>query len=562
MLRTARLGTFKLVAGSLSVLTIILAGSATAQTLRGAVRDSASQRPISGAVVMLLDSTSTVLSRSITDEGGQFLIVRGSAAQTARVVRIGFQPRDVPLSPLVDRSTVLDVSMLPVRSMLAAIRIRDKSNCPRRSDDEAALGLWEQARAALLATVVARETNPPSVRRLAFERRFDGTTDRVTRFSVNIDSSEQRAHNSFNAAYSAEDFATAGFLESGAGDRMMFAPDADVLLDEAFANAYCFHLAPPSRGRGNQVGLAFSPSRKSRDRVDIDGVLWIDTTGRALTDIEFRYLGMPDYMEEFHPGGRISFRQVGAGVVVIDRWYLRGAAPGKGITVSAVDPSARSRFDAVENGGELVSATWPDGRTWHDSLGTLHVHAITLTGQPAVNAVVALPNTHYRATSDQHGDITIPDLAPGPYSVHIVDRRLSELDFPIPTPLKFVASRAATLRATVRIPTAEEYVISRCIAAHQWTPGDSVLIVGRVSTPEGEPMKRADVTFLINGNAGEWRVLNRHSTTDSDGVFQVCRPMFDLGRNAIIRVRAAGGGTVEEQATLSTRLTVVRVGHP
>jgi hypothetical protein len=76
-------------------------------------------------------------------------------------------------------------------------------------------------------------------------------------------------------------------------------------------------------------------------------------------------------------------------------------------------------------------------------------------------------------------------------------------------------------------------------------------------------VKRADVTFLINGNAGEWRVLNRHSTTDSDGVFQVCRPMFDLGRKAIIRVRGAGRETVEEQSTLSTRLTVVRVvGHP
>src|ERR1035438_5019645 len=41
--------------------------------------------------------------------------------------------------------------------MLAAVRIQEKSGCPRRSDDAATFGLWEQARAGLLATVVARE---------------------------------------------------------------------------------------------------------------------------------------------------------------------------------------------------------------------------------------------------------------------------------------------------------------------------------------------------------------------------------------------------------------------
>jgi hypothetical protein len=543
---------------ALALILATRARSAAAQALRGVVTDSARGQPLAGAVVMLLDSSGVVLARAITGERGQYGVALTNSAQSLRVVRIGFQPWQRRLPGPPGAATPLDVGMIPAQSMLAAVHVNDKSECPRRPGDAAAVGLWEQARAGLLATVVARESSPPAMRRLAFERRFDGSTDRITRFSVNVDSSD-RAHNSFDAAYSAKEFAQAGFLVSGARDQTMFGPDADVLLDAAFASAYCFHLAPPSRGHTDQAGLAFSPSRRSPDRVDIDGTLWIDTVARTLSNIEFRYLGMPDDANEFHPGGRISFQQVAAGVVLIDRWFLRGVAPGPGTTVSIVDPVPRSRSSAIEIGGELVSATWPDGRTWHDSLGTLRAHAVTLTGQPAVNAAIALPNTHYRGTADDHGDITIPDLAPGPYSVQIIDRRMSELGLTIPTPLKFVASRDATFRTTLRVPTAEEYVVSRCVAAHQWTAGDSVLIVGRVLNADGEPIHDADVTFLIKGKLGEWRVLNRHSTTDSTGVFQVCRPSFDLGVKAIVRVRATGGETVERPATLSTTLTTVRV---
>lgn len=530
-----------------------------AQTLRGVVTDSARAQPLAGAVVTLLDSSGAVLAHAITGERGLYGVTLTNRAQSLRVVRIGFQPWVRRLPALTNLEKPFDISMIPVRSMLAAIHVSDRSNRARQRGDASAFGLWEQARAGLLATVVARETDPPSIRRLAFERRFDGSSDHVTRFSVNIDSSEQHARSSFNAAYSAEDFANAGFLISGGGDQMMFAPDADVLLDEAFANAYCFHLAAQSRGHTNQVGLAFSPSQRSPGRVDIDGTLWVDTAARALSNIEFRYVGMPDNTDEFHPGGRISFKQVVAGVVLIDRWYLRGVAPGRGAIVSVADPTVHDGLSAIEIGGELVSATWPDGRTWHDSLGTLRVHATSIASHPAANAVVELPFTHYRATVDDHGDITIPDLAPGPYSVQVIDPRLSELGFAIPTALKFVASRAATFRTSLHVPTAEEFVTSRCMAAHQWTVGDSVLIVGRVLTSEGEPVSHADVTFLINGNAGEWRVLNRHSTTDLDGVFQVCRPSYDLGRNLIVRVRRAGDESVEQSAKLSTTLTVVHV---
>ena len=492
---------------------IVCARPAHAQTLLGVVTDSSRGQPLAGAVVMLLDSSGAVLSRTITGERGVYGVALADRAQSLRVVSIGFQPWARRLPRMTDAGTPFNIAMAPVRSMLAVVHVNDRSPSLRAP-------IWRRGRCRIVGAGARRltrhrghcEANPPSMRRLTFERRFSGRTDHLTRFAVNIDSSNN-AHDSFNAAYSAGEFAKAGFLVSGAGDQTMFAPDADVLLDAAFANAYCFHLAASSREHTNQAGLTFSPSQRSRDRIDIDGTLWIDTIARTLTGVEFRYLGLPDYMSDFHPGGRISFQQVTAGVVVIDRWYLRGVTPGTGTTVSVVDPIARDGSSAIEIGGELVSAAWPDGRTWHDSLGTLRVHAITVTRQPAASTVVALPNTRYRGAADERGDITIPDLAPGPYSVQIIDPRLAGLGFAIPTPLTFVASRNATVQTTLRVPTAEEYVVGRCIAAHQWTAGDSVLIIGRVLNPEGEPIPDANVTFLINGKLGEWRVLNRHSTT-------------------------------------------------
>jgi hypothetical protein len=72
-------------------------------------------------------------------------------------------------------------------------------------------------------------------------------------------------------------------------------------------------------------------------------------------------------------------------------------------------------------------------------------------------------------------------------------------------------------------------------------------------------MSGTEVTFLIKGKLGEWRVLNRRTTTDSAGVFQACRPAYDLGQHMIIRVRGAQGASAEQPVTLSTTLTAVRI---
>ncbi len=525
------------------------------------MRDSATQQPVAGAVVMLLDAAGAVLGRNITDSSGLYRLTPPAAAIAARVVRIGFQPRDVRLPPPADRAASFDFTIVPVQTMLSAVSVKEKSKCGHKRDDAAAAGLWGQARAGLLATVVARDANPASLVRLSFQRTFQGNTERIARFSVDRDSAD-RVDNSFGAARSAHEFTSSGFATDSADSQILFGPDADVLLSDAFAAAYCFHLAEPSRVRANQVGLSFSPAQHPRDRIDIDGTLWVDTVRRVLVDIEFHYLGMEKNTDEFVPGGLVSFLQMANGIVLVDRWYLRGVTTQKNVSGLAGHPVIRYGMAAVEIGGELARAEWRGGTVWHSPLGTIRLHAMKTSGDPAVGVSIVLADTHYRGRTNANGDLTLDELLPGPYSLQIVDPQLATLGLSMPSTVSFVASRDSIFRAIVTVPTAEEFVTKRCVDARQWIAGDSVLLLGRILDGAGNPASEAKVTFSVESTTGQWTELRNSWTTEADGLFQSCVPGFDLGGTVRIRVRPLNGDEINASAVLKTKLTLIPLSVP
>lgn len=553
------------IAGTWFVLAVasLCARPAAAQSFHGTVRDSATHQPIAGAVFMLLDSSGVILGRRITDEHGQYGIAVTGSPRWARVVRIGFQPREVRVARTIDASAPYDLAMLPVPTMLAAVSVRDQSHCGKRSDRAAALGLWEQARAGLLATVVARETNTADVHRLVFERNFDGASDRIRRFLVHADSATG-AGKSFNASLSASDFIATGFASDSADDQALYGPDADVLLDDAFASGYCFRLARKARTRPNQVGLSFSPANgeRPRGRIDIDGTLWVDTAARAIRDIEYRYVGMPRVTDEYHPGGQISFRQMPNGSVMIDRWVIRGVGARQDTLDLVSGPRVRTWLFASESGGDLASAVWPDGTVWHAPLGALHVRAVTTAGAPARGATIALPGTPYQGTADANGDIRIADLEPGPYTADLLLPPLTDIGLTIPTALKFVAVRDSTYLATLKVPTPANWVSDRCIADRQWDVRDSVFVMGRVVDPAGKPVAGAKVEFFSEASAGLWALLPDFYTTGTDGLFQSCSYTYVPGSKVRITATVPGRGHFAQIVPLPAKLNVVLIHVP
>lgn len=540
----------------LAVLLVALVGGALEAQSSGAVRDSLGRGPIAGAVVMVLDSSRTVVGRGITDGQGRYRVSSGADARYLRVVRIGFQPRELDLGGTGGNARSLDVAMVQFSTALAPVLVVDKSRCPRRPDAAAAAALWEQARAGLLATVVAREANPAAIHGFTFERTFDGGSDRITRFLVHADSAAAAAK-SFTASLSAQEFVRTGFSEESAGVQTLFAPDADVLLDDAFGAGYCFRVAEPAKARPHQVGLAFTPAEAGHGRVDIDGTLWLDTAARALKNIEYRYVGLPAAAEPYHPGGLISFRSMPNGTALIDRWMLRRVDAEQDTIRNGSDVYLRNWLYATENGGELARAEWLEGQSWRAALGSIDLQALPNEGKGMSGVRLALTGTTYRAVTDSAGKARIDELVPGPYALDVIDPRLTTIGLSIPTGLKFVAARDSVIRTTVKIPSAEEYIYERCFTKGRYLAGANwAFVVGRVTTPGGTPIENARITFHTGQRGSE-----ASYTTGADGVFQLCAHSLPSTLMLSVRVgdEVSSGGVVDVSREVTTDLTVIPI---
>jgi hypothetical protein len=524
-----------------AALGIVLVGAALgAQQVRGTIRDSTSRLPIAGAVVTTLDSIGRVGRRTLSDERGAFVAIAPSDARRLRIVRLGFRPVEIELSQTRGLETTLNVVMLRIPYQLQPVRITAGASCPRRSDRAAALALLEQARAGLLATVVARSERPAEMKRLLIERRMMGTSGKFARHSVQIESVRSTVA-AFRAGRSAPRFVKEGFADDAIDAPTFFAPDAEVLLDEGFAAGYCFSIMDRNRARPNQVGLGFKAADSRRGRIDVDGALWIDTVARALVDIEFRYVGLEHALDRFEPGGHVEFREMANGVVLIDRWFIRlaGAEPD---TANGgrrpLDPVSRRQevgdwrtmpYVVAEVGGELARATWPDGYNWVASLGTLSLTVTADKGLPSPRTKIRLDDTNYEATTDSAGHLEITDLAPGPYSAVVVDERLEPIGTTINTTLSFVATRDSTARLRLKATTAESYVANRCRSERRpfglldQQPNDSTAwVIGRVMTRSGEPIAGARVTTMGTIlQSSEARRIGWYDT-GTDGLFVHC----------------------------------------
>jgi hypothetical protein len=129
-----------------------LSQAASAQGLRGTVLDSASRRPIPGAVLLLLDSEGQQRARNITNERGEYRVALPFDASRLRVLRLGFRPRDFSIPASTGGVVQLDVLLAAIPRLLEPVVTLANPLCPRRSDHEAAFALWQQARTGLLAT--------------------------------------------------------------------------------------------------------------------------------------------------------------------------------------------------------------------------------------------------------------------------------------------------------------------------------------------------------------------------------------------------------------------------
>jgi hypothetical protein len=526
-------------------------GAALAQNLTGRVSDSLSGQVLSGAVVIVLDARGASLLRRVTDELGRYRFDLPREAARIEVRRIGFRPASANVSPNdADRS--LDFRLTRVPSLLEPVRVLDNASCPRRRDREAAFALWDQMRSALLATIAERDFEPPVVQRLAYDRVLDDR-DRIVKQSVRADSTT--AGRAFSAVRSAAGFANNGFVADSGGSRVFLGPDADALVDDEFLRSYCLSIAAASAEHAGRVGLAFEPARRVLRRIDIAGVVWIDTVRRSVDELEFRYRGLESYETALRPGGWISFRTMANGVPFIDRWYLRVVVPPDKITERGYVP--RWRLEVHEGGGEMAAARWTNRAAWRAQLGTVQGRLLR-SGKPLANTGVRLAESPYRAVSDSAGSFRIDRLLPGPYDITVEDDLLRPAGVAMATSRAFVAVRDSTVDLDVDAPTLNDFVRAQCK-----TKLDSMLLLAaQVVWPDGKVASFADARLsqasdvMVDDDGfhrlqgpPEWASV-WHGETGVTGRFYVC----DLPRRALLRLDVEhDGATARWEFTTSDR---------
>lgn len=440
-----------------TLLSLLVAAPAPAQLVRGTVVDSATLRPISDFTIQLLDSTDTGVAAALAQPEGRFsLRAPAPGRYSLRVLRIGFRRTQTsPFQVGVGETVEQRVRMPQVSVALTGIRVVGRQRCEDLpSGGEALATVWEEVHKAVQAVALTG-----TEQRLRMRVR-DYTRD--ISIDEGIPGNEQSSEREGVSAHpyvspDAASMAREGYVRRQPDGTWYYAPDADVLLSEAFVGAHCFRLQRDAVSGDSLLGIAFEPVRR-RPPPDIRGVLYVDRQSAELRELRYRYTSLPDAATTQDFGGRVTFQRVPGGAWIIREWVVRGPvfsvrphvqlsssglqARGAAPTTSGLD----SALAAVhEGGGEVLAALTLAGSTvWARAYGAV-IGTLTdsASGAGIAGTDVELRGTMHRGRTDAGGSFRFDSVAPGTYTL-VVN---------VSSPVRLIHSRVVRMDSgVVRVP--------------------------------------------------------------------------------------------------------------
>ena len=372
-------------AASAAVVALVIASAAPlpAQAVRGQLVDQGNGFPIGGAFVVLLDEGGAEVGRVLTGPDGTFLL-RAPVAGSYRLQskRIGFRVSHSPPLRLAEGQTVgfrLQVEAVPAR--LPPVVVEGRPQCGTRGEQGTAVArLWEEVREALAAV---KWTSGQRLHYTAdvFEREYAVAGGRVLeeRRSTRTGYGETPFK-----SLPGEELLGRGYVVTGPRDTVdYYAPDAEVLLGDAFVNTHCFTAKDGGNEHPGLVGLVFEPL-PSRALPDVEGVLWIEKASLELRFLDFTYAKLPWQMPEGALGGHVEFLRVPTGAWIVKHWWIRMAKMARVVyrdTGRQADPRV---MGYREVGGEVVTIDSTHVIAWtatdDDSVATVDLYYSTDSG--------------------------------------------------------------------------------------------------------------------------------------------------------------------------------------
>jgi len=453
--------------GAVALLAVVaLRSPLPGQGVTGVLVEGESGPPVEGAMVSLLSAGGGAAASSLTDTRGRFRLDAPSpGSYRLRADRIGYastltDPFRIEAGETVERRLVARVEAVD----LEGIDVEGEKRCVVRPEEGLATArVWDEARKALAAAAWTREKGIYRYRLVNYERELDRDARRVLEEERSYERGFSR--NPF-VSRPARELMEDGFVERGPeGGFVYYAPDAEVLLSDAFLDTHCVRLRRGEDEAEGLMGLAFEPVDE-RDVPDIEGVLWLDPGTQRLRWIDFRYTDVWLDVSTEHLGGRIAFEALPNGTWIVREWRIRMpivarrqdrfAQPGRDLYLARVK----------ETGGEVIRVEEPGGRVILDAeSGTLTgVVRDSLASGPLAGASVGVRGTDLHAVTGPSGTFRFQGLGEGTYEVtyshpvldsvgHRAESRTVEVRKGEVTDLRLrVPSRSAVLESLCRDP--------------------------------------------------------------------------------------------------------------
>jgi hypothetical protein len=290
--------------------------------VQGVLTDREDGSPVGGALVLLVDPVGTeLMGRLSNDEGGFRLVAPAPGSYRLRVVRIGYAnllSDPFRVSEVGPTQVNLQIQQEPIP--IRGIDVEGVQGCEIRPAEGLAVArVWEAVQKALTVQTWTEREAFFRFEVLVYERELSSEGEEGK--TVDLAKTEILGRIPMQSL-PADTLVAEGFvreIEDGVFEYL--APDAHVLLSNAFLNTHCMKLTDhPATPR--LIGLGFEPARDG-DLPDVEGTLWVDRESGELRSLEYRYTWVPYDKGREQAGGRVEFEALPDGEWIVRQWWIR-----------------------------------------------------------------------------------------------------------------------------------------------------------------------------------------------------------------------------------------------